>query len=122
VSFVSYAPWFIGYVVGGCGIATRNQWCQNNASNRMIGIGTPNSQSKTPRPKPMVDILVIEPFPTQFFVGNLTQSACFGFHLWNWCFHRWTSSYGFKWGDAEVGTSDQTAKSDRPGQGHICMP
>jgi hypothetical protein len=29
------------------------QWCQNNARRMIIGIGTPNSQSSTLRPKPM---------------------------------------------------------------------
>jgi hypothetical protein len=40
--------------IASCGSFDLNQWCQNNASNRMIGIGIPSSQSKTPRPKPMV--------------------------------------------------------------------
>jgi hypothetical protein len=30
------------------------QWCQNNASSRTIGSGTPSNQSKAPRPKPMM--------------------------------------------------------------------
>jgi len=33
---------------------TQAQWCQNSANRMMIGIGTPRSQSRTPRPNPII--------------------------------------------------------------------
>jgi hypothetical protein len=36
---------------------TRRQWCQNSANKMIIGSGTPSSQSKAPRPKPISGLL-----------------------------------------------------------------
>jgi hypothetical protein len=79
--------------ISSCGSFDLNQWCQNNASNRMIGIGIPGSQSKTPRPKPMVALMIEPSFPTKPFCRKLNADACFGFHLWNWRFHRWSAGH-----------------------------